>query len=66
MIATQTGAPDPDVSVSQAGTVVTVFADDFKGAEVQLVPEFDQNAQPFENYIQLVQYSAPVILAPLV
>ena len=64
MIATQTGAPDPAVSVTQTGTVVTVFADDFKVAEVQLGPEFDQNTQPFENYIQLVSYSAPVVLAP--
>ena len=64
MIAPQTGAPDPEVSVTQTGTVVTVFAGDFKVAEVQLGPEFDQNAQPFENYIQLVKYSAPVVLAP--
>ena len=64
MIAPQTGAPDPEVSVTQTGTVVTVFAGDFKVAEVQLGPEFDQNAQPFEHYIQLVKYSAPVVLAP--
>jgi Ca2+-binding RTX toxin-like protein len=63
MIATQPGTPDPAVSVTQTGTVVTVFADDFKVAEVQLGPEFDENAQPFENCIQLVSYSAPVVLA---
>jgi hypothetical protein len=30
---------------------------------VQLGPEIDENAQPFENCIQLVSYSAPVVLA---
>ncbi|WP_438959968.1 hypothetical protein [Nereida sp.] len=66
MIATRTVAPNPEVSVTQADTVVTVFADDFKVAEVQLGPQFDQNVQPFENYIQLVKYSTPVVLATLV